>query len=292
MAYRDLAAFIAASFTLATLADALILTATQGTTTHLLVSRVALLWGVFRMYTPTIGAALAIRVSGKSVIDEFRSYFNPKEKAIYWYFLAPLIAYLAVGIYMLLGLALNILDLEKPVEMIAEQAKLPVEAARAVLLVQLVSAYLVALTLNAFCAVGEEIGWRGYLYKRLGYTANARNTLIIGAVWGLWHATAIGLLGHNYPVLRWMGVPIFAVFCIILSALMLSLVSRAGSILPSVSLHGALNALWGLTILTSRLEGAAGELLGGNGLLGLASLTTVCFALSIFLKTKRDRVEA
>jgi hypothetical protein len=73
---------------------------------------------------------------------------------------------------------------------------------------------------------------------------------------------------------------------------MLSLVSRAGSILPSVSLHGALNALWGLTILTSRLEGAAGELLGGNGLLGLASLTTVCFALSMFLKTKRDQVEA
>jgi len=286
MAYRDVAAFLVISFGLASLADVFVFTISQNVPSPLVLSQVALLWGLFRMYTPTVGAAVALRMSGKSISGEFKSCLNVREKAVYWYFLAPLIVYMALGIYFLLGLAFNVIDLEKPVRIIAEQGKMSIEVARVLLLVQLVSAYLVALTINAFYALGEEIGWRGYLYKRLGSAPSLKNSFIIGTVWGLWHATAIGLLGHNYPNLKWLGVPIFVAFCIPLTFIMLILVFRTGSILPSVSLHGALNALWALTILANNLGDATGELLGGNGLLGILSLVVVAPIAKIFLGTR------
>jgi membrane protease YdiL (CAAX protease family) len=286
MAYRDVAAFLVISFGLASMADVLVFTISQNAPSPLVLSQVALLWGLFRMYTPTIGAAVASRMSGKSISGEFKSYLNVRDKAVYWYFLAPLIVYIALGIYFLLGLAFHVIDLEKPVKIIAEQGKMSIEVARVLLLVQLVSAYPVALTINALYALGEEIGWRGYLYKRLGSAPSLKNSFIIGTVWGLWHATAIGLLGHNYPNLKWLGVPIFVALCIPLTFIMLILVSRTRSILPTVSLHGALNALWALTILTNNLEDATGELLGGNGLLGILSLVLVAIIAKIFLGTR------
>ena len=282
MAYRDVAAFLVISFGLASLADVLVFTISQNVPSPLVLSQVALLWGLFRMYTPTVGAAVALRMSGKSISGEFKSCLNVREKAVYWYFLAPLIVYMALGIYFLLGLAFNVIDLEKPVRITAELGKMSIEVARVLLLIQIVSAYPVALTINALYALGEEIGWRGYLYKRLGSAPSLKNSFIIGTVWGLWHATAIGLLGHNYPNLKWLGVPIFVAFCIPLTFIMLILVFRTGSILPSVSLHGALNALWALTILANNLGDATGELLGGNGLLGILSLVLVTTIAKIF----------
>jgi membrane protease YdiL (CAAX protease family) len=155
---------------------------------------------------------------------------------------------------------------------------------RLLLLAQLPLAYAAAVTVNALAALGEELGWRGYMFRRLGSRPDLKSTLAIGVVWGLWHATAIGVLGHNYPVLRWAGVPLFTAFCVLLTALMLPLVERAGSVLPAVSLHGAVNALWGLTVAITKLEGAVGEAAGGLGTLGLASLAAAWLALKAALK--------
>jgi len=127
--------------------------------------------------------------------------------------------------------------------------------------------------------LGEELGWRGYLYRRLGSRPDLRTIFVVGVVWGLWHATAIGLLGHNYPQLRWAGVPLFVLYCVLLSAFMLRLVAAAKSVLPAVSFHGAVNALWGLTVLTTAVEGAAGEAFGGLGALGLAALAATLILL-------------
>jgi len=286
---RDLAVFAALSFALAALVDAWFLHARGSCADPLTLSLLALAWGLLRMYTPTAGALLALKVSGKSIAGELKSYLGLGRRALACYVLAPLLAYLAVGVYALLGLALGLVDLGKPVRMTLEQLarlglEVPEGSVRLLLLAQLPLAYAAAVTVNALAALGEELGWRGYMFRRLGSRPDPKSTLAIGVTWGLWHATAIGLLGHNYPVLRWAGVPLFTAFCVLLTALMLPLVERAGSVLPAASLHGAVNALWGLTVAVTKLEGVAGEAAGGLGALGLASLAAAWLALKAALK--------
>jgi membrane protease YdiL (CAAX protease family) len=280
---KDLAVFMASSFALAALADAWFYYARGAAADLVLASALGSLWGLLRMYTPTAGALLAVKVSGGSIREELAGYLGIRGGVLLYYLAAPLLAYLAVGVYVLLGLAAGLVDPGKPARVISEQLarfglRVSEETARPLLAVQLPAAYIAAVTVSAFFALGEEIGWRGYMYRRLGSQPSLRSIVAIGVVWGLWHATAIGLLGHNYPVLRWAGVPLFTLFCILLNALMLPLVARARSVLPAASLHGAVNALWGFTVLATVPEGAEGEVLGGLGALGLASLAVTCLA--------------
>ena len=289
---KDLAVFMASSFALAALADAWFYYARGAAADLVLVSALGLLWSLLRMYTPTAGALLAVKVSGGSIREELAGYLGIRGGVLLYYLAAPLLAYLAVGVYVLLGLAAGLVDPGKPARVISEQLarfelRVSEETARLLLAVQLPAAYIAAVTVNAFFALGEEIGWRGYMYRRLGSQPSLRSIVAIGVVWGLWHATAIGLLGHNYPVLRWAGVPLFTLFCILLNALMLPLVARARSVLPAASLHGAVNALWGFTVLATVPEGAEGEVLGGLGALGLASLAVTCLAAYVVLARVR-----
>ncbi len=48
-----------------------------------------------------------------------------------------------------------------------------------------------------FGAIGEEIGWRGYLHKRLNAgSAGVASSLIVGMLWGFWH---VGMYQNGIP---------------------------------------------------------------------------------------------
>jgi membrane protease YdiL (CAAX protease family) len=50
------------------------------------------------------------------------------------------------------------------------------------------AACLGAAALDAPGALGEELGWRGYLHKRIGGGLSALlSCLIVGVLWALWH---------------------------------------------------------------------------------------------------------
>ncbi|MEM4184944.1 MAG: CPBP family intramembrane glutamic endopeptidase [Nitrososphaerota archaeon] len=128
---------------------------------------------------------------------------------------------------------------------------------------------MAALTINTLFALGEEIGWRGYLQVELeerGLGA-VRAALVVGLVWGLWHASGIILLGHNYPENRLLGAALFIAFTASLSLPHADVRRRSSSVLPAASLHGTINAVWGLTILVTTLQ----RELGGLGPAGIAA---------------------
>ncbi|MEV2219892.1 type II CAAX endopeptidase family protein [Nocardia vinacea] len=129
-------------------------------------------------------------------------------------------------------------------------------------------------------ALGEEIGWRGWLLPQLARRFGlASGLLITGVVWALWHAP-LTLLGYNYPNLGPWAALAFIGFCVPFGAILGWLRLHTGSIWPGVLAHAALNAS---AIAFSLFESPAHQsnpLLTGFGLVGwtvLALCATVLF---------------
>jgi len=114
------------------------------------------------------------------------------------------------------------------------------------------SGYFASLTTNSFFAFGEELGWRGYLYTALNSDSSPiKAGLIIGVIWGLWH-TPVVIIPSLSDVMKGILHLLFYTTLIIVISISLNLIRLwSNSILPAISLHGGLNALWGLTILLS-----------------------------------------
>jgi membrane protease YdiL (CAAX protease family) len=123
-------------------------------------------------------------------------------------------------------------------------AQLPSPQAQAMppntfLLITAVQAVLLAPFIALLLGFGEEYGWRGYLQGELTRLGKVKGILLLGVIWGVWHAPVI-LMGHNYP-----GYPIAGVFLMIgytigLAFVLGYAVLKSGSVLLAAFLH-ALN---------------------------------------------------
>ena len=100
-----------------------------------------------------------------------------------------------------------------------------------------------ALTWGAMFAFGEEYGWRGYLLPKLLPLGEARAAVILGVIWGLWHAPLL-IVGLNYPgVNPWVAIAMFVPTAVFMSLLFTRLyVAAGGAVLVATLLHGSLNA--------------------------------------------------
>lgn len=100
----------------------------------------------------------------------------------------------------------------------------------------------VAIILNGAFTFGEEFGWRGYLLPRLAPLGGASAAIVVGVVWGFWHAPLIALDGYNFPGYPLAGIAAMLLFMIPLSIILAWLRVRTRSIWPGVVLHSAVNA--------------------------------------------------
>lgn len=121
-------------------------------------------------------------------------------------------------------------------------------------LLQLASIPLGAF-LNVIPALGEELGWRGWLLPKLLKFGTVPALLISGVIWGLWHAPLI-LLGYNYlDAPGWLGLTMMTGMCILVGSVFAWLRIRSESVWPAALAHGAFNAAGGSFLLFA----AAGE---------------------------------
>jgi uncharacterized protein len=93
--------------------------------------------------------------------------------------------------------------------------------------------------------LGEEFGWRGYAMSALGDKMGWRRaSLIIGAVWGLWHLPLFFLASTAQSH---MPIPLFMLNILAGSVVFGWLFKRtARSVLPALVLHTSLNAWSGI----------------------------------------------
>ncbi len=115
--------------------------------------------------------------------------------------------------------------------------------------ITLIQGLLAGITINALFAFGEEYGWRGVLAEELRPLGVLRSNLVIGVLWGLWHAPIIILMGHNYGSEWALGVPMMVAWTVPLGFLLAWVKERTGSVLAPAMLHGAYNGTIGIFAL-------------------------------------------
>ncbi|MBR3931437.1 MAG: CPBP family intramembrane metalloprotease [Tidjanibacter sp.] len=152
-----------------------------------------------------------------------------------------------------------------------------------------ISGLLAGFTVNAVAAFGEEYGWRYYLVGKLRSKRFLPTALFIGAVWGIWHAPIILLMGHNYPNDRVLGVAMMVVMCLLLGVVELYFVVKSGSMWPSAIIHGTFNACSGMTLLWYPTGSATTTAM--TGVAGMVALLLVCVVLWLYDR-KRERIFA
>ncbi len=133
----------------------------------------------------------------------------------------------------------------------------------------IVQGLIAGLTINALFAFGEELGWRGFLLQELKPLGFARASLLIGFIWGLWHAPLI-LQGHNYPQHPVIGVFMMILWCILLTPLLNYITIRANSVIAAAIMHGSVNGVAGIALMM--LSGGSDLTVGLTGLAGMITL--------------------
>lgn len=91
-------------------------------------------------------------------------------------------------------------------------------------------------------ALGEEIGWRGFLVPELSKTTSFTLTsLISGMVWSLWHYPILIYGDYNAGTPTWYGLTCFTVMVVSGSFIFAWLRLKSGSLWTGAILHGSHN---------------------------------------------------
>ncbi len=163
-----------------------------------------------------------------------------------------------------------------PAEQIAQVEAMPEWI---MVLSTVLSGVIAGVTINALFAFGEEYGWRCYMVKALSGHKFLSAALLIGFVWGIWHAPLI-LMGHNYPDARVAGVFMMVLFCILGGIIELYFVLKSGTVWAAIFIHGTINALAGMSILM--YPGSSPLLTGMTGVAGFLAMGVVIVALYLY----------
>ena len=159
-------------------------------------------------------------------------------------------------------------------------------------LISAVGGVTYAPLINTVVALGEELGWRGFLYPQLKARFGRKTGRLLGGViWGAWHWPLIWLTGYEYGA-AYFGFPVVGMllFCFITvgwGILHDRLYEISGSIWVPALFHGAINAAATLPAAVCLADTGSARLLGPapNGLLaGLPFL--IAAAMVYFRKDK------
>lgn len=145
---------------------------------------------------------------------------------------------------------------------------------------------LVGAFINLIPALGEELGWRGWLLPKLLPLGTVPAFLLSGVLWGLWHAPLI-LLGYNYAEApRWLGLTMMIGMCTFMGAIFGWLRLRSQSVWPAALAHGSLNAAAGFSIIFAtageKIDTVQATILGWSGWIVPIALLIVLAATGQF----------
>ncbi len=195
---------------------------------------------IYASWTPNIAAflVLAVILHEGGGIRKLISGWGKWRAGIRWYVIAisPLfIALLAAGVFIVLGGS-------------------PIAPEKTIAFPLLMSFFISLIT----GAMGEELGWRGFLLARLQLRFNAlSSSLIVGVIWVLWHLPLWFLPGYGWEMVPYWAFILSAISASILFTWVLK--NTGGSLVMASIIHLMMNfgmSLVGITgLLPSPGEG-------------------------------------
>lgn len=253
--------------------------------------------GVGYMGAPAL-AHILTRLVTREGWKELNLRPNFKQGWVYW-----LICWIAPIIFTFLGMAIFFVLFPQyydptfsAVTKLMEQSAaatgqtMPAMEPWVIVLSQTLTALIAAPILNAIPILGEEFGWRAYLQPKLMPLGGRKAMILMGVIWGLWHAPVIAMghnYGSNYPGAPWTGILATIWIMFILGTFLGWAVLRGGSVWPAVIGHGAFNGIAGIYVFFT--QGTPNTLLGPSAAGLIGSWAIAVTALIIFLK--RDALE-
>lgn len=246
-----------------------------------------ILLAVSCMFTPAIAAIILQKTLVKAPLSEIGLHFTFNK----WFVIAPLIAITVVLLSVPFSALLSETELTNGLPYITEQINKSTEIASSereialqaleqfgswlpfmIIVGGIIGSLIAGPTLNAIPALGEELGWRGFLYKELKPLGFWTSSIIIGVIWGFWHLPLI-IHGYNYPEAPVAGIFMMVLFTVLLSPIFTHIREQSDTVLVPAVFHGTLNAIAGLPFLF--FAGASHLIIGAGGLAGAIVLILV-----------------
>ena len=169
------------------------------------------------------------------------------------------------------------------------------------IIVSIISACTFAPLINMFVAVGEEAGWRGFLYPEINKSFGKIGTWITGGIiWGVFHFPIMLIAGYEYGT-DYLGAPVlglvaFAVFCIILGMIHEMIYDKTKCIWFPALLHGATNAIAGAAMyfINANADEKVSKMMifgpASNGLISMIPMAVIAVIMAaVTLNGKENR---
>lgn len=235
---------------------------------------------VIFMGTPALSVFLTRRITGdKSVIAYSAKVWKNKKAALFSMFVPTV--FILVGAVLFYLIFPN--DLDYSGDYIIQtfgSSGAPSEISFTVPSLLIIG--MVVCIISAFCvpswfiALGEDIGWQGYLLPMLCKKMTTRQAVLLnGILWGVAHAPLIyfGMnFGLNYAGAPYSGIAMMTLFCMTIGVYMSYVTLKTNNCMYASIIHGSVNIIGETPIFISLSTQSV--LLGPNpsGIIGMSVL--------------------
>ncbi len=236
------------------------------------------------MWCPALAALATCRVLGR----DFRklAWRWPEWRYIAAAYFVPL-SYAAVAYGAVWGLRLGGWN-QDIVTLVAQRFGLPGMPAWGAFVLWLLFTATAQMIRGMATALGEEIGWRGFLVPELAkWMSFTRLSLVSGAIWAAWHSPLLLFADYNAGTNRWYALACFTVMILAMSFIFAWMRLKSASLWPAAVMHASHN-LFVQTVFDNLMRNT-GKTLWYTTEFG-AALALVTCAFAIYFWTRRAEV--
>lgn len=240
------------------------------------------LYVVGLMWCPALAAVATLKLNGRSLTDLGWKWPATKYALMSWY--VPL-AYAAIAYTIVWASGLGGFPNREFMATITGRMGLGGSQVLATALYVLLGGSF-GMVRSTASALGEEIGWRGFLVpelsKSVGFTGTA---LISGLAWALWHFPILIFADYNAGTATWYALSCFTVMVVADSFIFAWMRLKSGSLWTGAVLHASHN-LYVQAIFTPLTKNTGKTAWYIDEFGAVLPLITVCFAIYFWTRRK------